>query len=182
MLTTDMLSFFSERCKQRADEKYNLGLEKVRRQARVPKEVTNKSRELKQEALSSTRNPRTNPPAPGWKSKYVEETEGNFAHHWISPTRNIEFLRPKQARELESLRSKHGSDEIQAWEEFRKMKRGQDTRVVNPCQYDLPNSEKGVTNIDSCKQSRQRGTTHITNLRTPLRARSLLMFNDGVGK
>ena len=87
-------------------------------------------------AVNTPQKPGTDPPGPGWKSRYVEETKGNFAHHWISPTRCIEFRRYKQACEFEDLRFEYGSDEVRAWNEYRKMKLGDDVRVVTPHRYD----------------------------------------------
>ena len=81
-------------------------------------------------------NPRTDSPGPGWKSRHVEETKGNFAYYWLSPTRCIEFRRYKQACEFEDLRFEYGSDEVRAWKEYRKMKLGGDVRVVTPSRYD----------------------------------------------
>ena len=78
---------------------------------------------------------RSEPPGPGWNYKYVKE-KNRYSYYWISPTRCIVFRRHKQACEFEELRSKYGSDEVRAWEEYRKMKFGQDTWVVSACLYD----------------------------------------------
>ena len=81
--------------------------------------------------------PRADPPGPGWHFKRVEE-KNRYSYHWISPTRNIEFQRHKQALEFEKLRSKYGTDELRAWEEYRKMTFCKRTWVVAPYDYDLP--------------------------------------------
>jgi len=54
--------------------------------------------------------------------------------HWISPTRKIEFNRRNAAVEFEQLRKKDPS-EVQAWEEYRNIKRGSNACVVSPSEY-----------------------------------------------
>ena len=177
-----MCCHFLECSNQRAHEKHDWGLENETRQRRAPTKVTSKPWELKQVAAGRTQKQRSDRPSPEWRFEYVEESKGHFAYHWLSPTRSIEFMRPKQAHEFETLRSKYGSDEILAWKHYRKLNCGRDTRVVTPHHYDLPDSERKIKNFDTCKQGRQRGTTHITKSKTALRADSLLVCNDGGGK
>lgn len=79
------------------------------------------------------------PPGPGWKPKLVLEAPGQSSTrycHWISPVRKIEFTRHTQACEFESLRKKHGNNEVEAWAAYRQMKVGADFRVVSPYLYD----------------------------------------------
>ena len=140
-----MVLLFPVSNKRRADDKHDQGHVTPKRQRRVPSAngavaLTTRSSasELCQETVraDAPQNPRTDSPGPGWKSRHVEETKGNFAYYWLSPTRCIEFRRYKQACEFEQLRSTYGSDEVRAWKEYRKMKLGGDVRVVTPSRYD----------------------------------------------
>lgn len=79
--------------------------------------------------------PRADKPGPEWHFEYVKE-KNRHSYHWISPTRRIVFRRHKPACEFEKLRSAYGTDEVRAWEEYRKMKHGEDKRVVTPHRYD----------------------------------------------
>ena len=96
------------------------------------------------------------PPGPRRESKLILES-GRNRMHWISPTRKIEFRKRPEACQFESLRQKWGSDEVKAWEEYRSVKTGDDTKVVNPQQYDAQlksggnDGEGGATALD--KQS-----------------------------
>jgi hypothetical protein len=157
---------FSPSAKKRRAGGQILG--RVKRQRRVTKEAPS--------SLQQHRESRKSPPGSGWKSKHVEETEGKFAHHWISPTRNIEFMRRAQAQEFEKLRSKHGSDEILAWKLYRKLKFRKQTRVVTPQLYDLQCSKRAIKNIDSCERGRQQVSENDSG-----QAESLT-FNDGGSK
>lgn len=75
--------------------------------------------------------------APGW-------TRGSFGYmnqkrrSWISPTRKIEFKYSKDAHLFESLRKKFGSDEVEAWLEYTKIKHSlkQAREVINATHYD----------------------------------------------
>jgi len=85
------------------------------------------------------------PPGPGWKHKFVVEVAGGQRQcHWLSPVRNIEFRRWPQACEFEKLRLKFGN-EVQAWEEYRKMKVGFRTRVISASKYDTGGVEEKST-------------------------------------
>ena len=75
------------------------------------------------------------PPGPEWKHKRVAETDKIHRCHWISPTRNIQFRRWGAACEFETLRQEFGN-EVRAWEEYRRMKKGSDTYVISPNKYD----------------------------------------------
>ena len=74
-------------------------------------------------------------PGPGWTPKRVYEY-GQYVFHWMSPIRRIEFTAHSAACKFESLRLKFESDEVKAWEEYRKQCVGKRTRVVGPHQYD----------------------------------------------
>ena len=75
------------------------------------------------------------PPGPEWKHKRVAETDKIHRCHWISPTRNIQFRRWGAACEFETLRQEFGN-EVRAWEEYRRMKKGSDTYVISRNKYD----------------------------------------------
>ena len=139
---SESISFSHSAKKRRADQECGQSLGSVKRQRRATKGATT--------PLQQHRGTRKSPPGSGWQFKHVKDT-----HHWVSPTRNIEFIRYTQACEFEKLRSKYGSDEILAWKLYRKLKFCKHTRVVNAHRYDFPNSEKGVQNNDLCKQGRQ---------------------------
>ena len=117
------------------------------------------NRESNQAAVSPRRMRNRPPPGHGWRSKYDKKSH---THHWLSPTRSIEFMRYPVACEFETLRSKYGSDEVRAWDEYRKMKVGKKKYVVNPSDYDLPASESAVKSVDTSKPARRRGTAHST--------------------
>ncbi|KAL3786930.1 hypothetical protein HJC23_013265 [Cyclotella cryptica] len=76
-------------------------------------------------------------PGHGWEV-------GSFSKHnrrrvfWMSPTRKIKFRYRQDAVLFESLRKKFGSDEVQAWVEYTKIKHSlkQRREVVDPCQHD----------------------------------------------
>jgi len=85
------------------------------------------------------------PPGPGWKHKFVVEVAGGQRQcYWISPVRNIEFRRRPQACEFEKLRLKFGN-EVQAWEEYRKIKVGLSTCVVSASKFDMGGVEEKST-------------------------------------
>eukprot|EP00804_Cyclotella_cryptica_P020164 CCRYP_014920-RB/>CCRYP_014920-RB protein AED:0.18 eAED:0.21 QI:257/0/0/1/0/0/4/0/852 len=67
-------------------------------------------------------------PGPGWKF-------GSFSKH---NRRRIKFRYRQDAVLFESLRKKFGSDEVQAWVEYTKIKHSlkQRREVVDPCQHD----------------------------------------------
>jgi len=72
----------------------------------------------------------------------------------VSPTRNIEFKRRSQACEFEELRIKFGSEEVRAWEEYRRIKAGYHTSVVCASQYDggdYPITERQISTNPSRK-------------------------------
>ncbi len=124
--------------KRTASDRHDQGLVKVRSRCQVPsgEAVLTTRRNIKQ-ALIAPLQPRADPPGPGWKSRYVEESKNKFVNHWVSPTRNIEFKRRKQACKFEGLRSEYGYDEVRAWTEYRKSTVGTRTSyVVNPLLYD----------------------------------------------
>ena len=132
--------------KRTASKRHDQGLVKVRSQRQVPsgaavlttrRNITSESSLETKQALIAPRQPRADPPGPGWKPKYVQMSKNRFLYHWVSPTRSIEFKRRKQACKFEGLRSEYGSDEVRAWKEYRKSTVGDRTsRVVNPCLYD----------------------------------------------
>ena len=128
------------------------------------------NRESNQAATSHQKMWNRPPPGHGWRTKYDEKSQ---THHWLSPTRSIEFKRYTVACEFEKLRSKYGSDELRAWEEYRKKKFGVDMRVVTPYRYDLPASESAVKNVN--KRARRWGTAKSTKPMASDR-------NDGGGK
>ena len=86
-------------------------------------------------------------PGPGWKPKKVKETN-QFVTHWISPTRQIVFRRRRAACNFESLRREFGTDEVEAWEVFRKQyyskAKGHPAFVVSPQDYDAPSNNASV--------------------------------------
>ena len=79
-------------------------------------------------------------------------------------------MRYTGACEFEKLRSKYGSDEVRAWEEYRK---SEFRHVVTPYRYDLPASESAVKNVN--KRARRWGTAKRTKPMASDR-------NDGGGK
>jgi hypothetical protein len=52
------------------------------------------------------------------------------------PDRGIKFKKLTQACQFEQLRKKFGGDKFQAWTEYREIKYGVDSHVMNPSQYD----------------------------------------------
>ena len=110
-------------------------------------------RKAKQAAVSPQKLRNRPPPGHGWRPKYDTNSR---THHWLSPTRSIEFMRYTGACEFEKLRSKYGPDEVRAWEEYRK---SEFRHVVTPYRYDLPASESAVKNVDTCKPARRRDST-----------------------
>ena len=75
-------------------------------------------------------------PGPGWEQKSCIEGK-QVVTHWISPARRIEFKRRKAAVAFEQLRIEVGTDEIEAWEVYRKRCTGIcDLSVVSPQKYD----------------------------------------------
>ena len=89
----------------------------------------------KSPSLGTTLGQKVDPPGPGWKLKCVCES-GRVKTYFMSPMRQIEFRRRKEASDFERLRIEFGSNEVEAWEEYRRRTKGIRTRVVSPQDYD----------------------------------------------
>lgn len=103
--------------------------------SKATKNDASKSRSLGEYPYLS---PMKESPGLGWTPKRVNET-GQIRYYWISPIRKIEFKRHTAACKFEKLRRDFGSDEVEAWEEYRKRgyARGKfRLSVVSPQNYD----------------------------------------------
>lgn len=76
-------------------------------------------------------------PGPGWDVGYFS-TRNTRRVCWISPTRKIKFKYRQDAALFESMRKKFGSEEIQAWVQYTKMKHSlkQRREVLDARRYD----------------------------------------------
>ncbi|KAL3765869.1 hypothetical protein ACHAWU_005402 [Discostella pseudostelligera] len=118
--------------------------------------------------------PKKNPPGPGWESSLVDEGS-QVVTHWISPVRRIEFRRHTAACNFEWLRNEFGSDEVEAWEEFRKRYyavegKRQPSYVVSPQDYDA-HPKGGVVQQAGPNKKRQRTRDHAVCLASVSRKR-----------
>ena len=99
-------------------------------------------------AKSTSVGGKKSPPGPEWKPKIVKETNDQSVTHWISPMRQIEFRRRRAACNFETLRREFGTDEVEAWEVFRKRyyskAKGHPAFVVSPQDYDAPSNNASV--------------------------------------
>ncbi|KAL3784456.1 hypothetical protein ACHAW5_004016 [Stephanodiscus triporus] len=91
------------------------------------------------------------PPGPGWRQK-SEKKNGLIRSRWLSPSRGIKFTKWKAACKFEELRKTFGSDEVQAWGEYRKATAGAKTCVVSAHFHD-------ATQNDDRKATRKNGET-----------------------
>jgi hypothetical protein len=111
--------------------------------------------------------PKKNPPGPGWESSLVHESS-QVVTHWISPVRRIEFKRHTAACKFEKLRNEFGSDEVKAWEEFRKRyytvdRKSHPSFVVSPQNHDA-HPKGGVVHKAGLNKKRQRSRDHAVCL------------------
>ncbi|KAL3822157.1 LOW QUALITY PROTEIN: hypothetical protein ACHAXA_011702, partial [Cyclostephanos tholiformis] len=85
---------------------------------------------------------RSNPPPPGpnWTPKFVKKA-GRIRRHWISPIQRIEFKTHEEACKFEELRRLCNNDEVQAWNDYRRITvESERIQVVSPLQNDDPSS------------------------------------------
>jgi len=128
----------------------------------------------KSQSLGTTLGQKVDPPGPGWESSLVD-AGSRVVTHWISPVRRIEFRRHTAACNFERLRNEFGSDEVEAWEEFRKRYyavegKRQPSYVVSPQDFDA-HPKGGVVQQAGPNKKRQRTRDHAVCLASVSRKR-----------
>ena len=148
----------------------------------VPFQTPPNPTEPESEPESEPENSKCSSPGPGW----TYPPDEHFSRHWTSPTRKISFLTHPAACQFEELRNKFGSDEVQAWEEYRKLNPFLENTIVTPEKYvDASRRGRGLTTTRAATLAQnpiKRGLSNEAAVNCISNNNLCFMCKDGGGK